>query len=87
MDHAPWLHDAGEHAGRAPGPSPFSEGKASVLNLLLSGMSRKEIAEAARLSIHTVNDYTKVIYRHFGARSRAQLINACARLRDPAERP
>ena len=49
-----------------------------VLELLLEGLADKEIAERLGISRHTVNQYTKVIYRRFGVTSRALLM---ARLR------
>jgi DNA-binding CsgD family transcriptional regulator len=73
-----WLHEAGE-----PGPAAFDIPKLSprcrlILNQLVTGRSRKEIAADLSLSPHTINDYVKAIFRHFRVHSRAQLI---ARLR------
>jgi hypothetical protein len=42
--------------------------------LLLQGMSEKAIASQLQLSIHTVHEYTKVIYNRFGVSSRGELI-------------
>ena len=44
-----------------------------VLNLLLGGKSLKEIAAILGISHHTVNDYSKSLYRHFAVHSRAEL--------------
>lgn len=44
-----------------------------VLELLLEGLADKEIAERLGISRHTVNQYTKQIYRRFGVTSRAVL--------------
>jgi len=49
-----------------------------VLELLVEGLADKEIAERLGISRHTVNQYTKQIYRRFGVTSRAVLT---ARLR------
>jgi transposase len=38
---------------------------------LISGDSRKQIAQKLNLSEHTVSDYLKEIYRNFGVNSRA----------------
>jgi DNA-binding CsgD family transcriptional regulator len=45
-----------------------------VLCCLLEGDSDKQIASRLRLSMHTVNQYTKLIYRHFGVSGRAELL-------------
>lgn len=68
-----WLHEAGE-----PGPAAFEIPKLTprcrvILNHLVTGRSRKEIAADLGISLHTVNDYVKQIFRHFGVHSRAQL--------------
>ena len=38
------------------------------------GTPRKEIAADLGLSLHTVNDHLKQIYRHFGVRSQVELV-------------
>jgi DNA-binding CsgD family transcriptional regulator len=40
---------------------------------MLKGDSRKQIAAALGLSEHTVGDYLKQLYRHFGVSSRGEL--------------
>ncbi len=45
-----------------------------VVNHLVRGQSRKEIAAHLNLSLHTVNGYTKMILSHFGVHSQAELI-------------
>jgi DNA-binding CsgD family transcriptional regulator len=45
-----------------------------TLDLLLAGLADKEIADRLGISPHTVNQYTKSIYRRFGVRSRAALL-------------
>lgn len=46
----------------------------SVLTLLIDGQSIPQIADRLCLSPHTIKDYVKQIYRHFGVASRAGLI-------------
>jgi DNA-binding CsgD family transcriptional regulator len=46
-----------------------------TFQLLLDGCADKEIADIMGISPHTVNQYCKSIYRHFGVRSRASLIS------------
>jgi DNA-binding CsgD family transcriptional regulator len=48
--------------------------QSQTLDLLLAGLGDKEIADRLGISPHTVNHYTKAIYRRFGVRSRATLI-------------
>ncbi|HEX2691696.1 MAG TPA: helix-turn-helix transcriptional regulator [Kofleriaceae bacterium] len=45
-----------------------------TLDLVLDGLSDKEIAGRLRISRFTVNQYTKAIYRHYGVTSRIQLL-------------
>lgn len=45
-----------------------------VLALLHSGDSEKMIAVRLGISTHTVHDYVKLLYRHFGVHSRAELL-------------
>ncbi|MCU0750783.1 MAG: helix-turn-helix domain-containing protein, partial [Akkermansiaceae bacterium] len=44
-----------------------------VLELMLRGFSAKEIAVYLGISRHTVNDYSKALYRHFAVSGRAEL--------------
>lgn len=69
-----WLHAAGwpqEFAAKTP---MLSRQRRLVLNLLLEGHSRKMVAGQLGLSIHTVSDYVKDIYRNFGVQSHAGLM-------------
>ncbi|MET0342673.1 MAG: helix-turn-helix transcriptional regulator [Polyangiales bacterium] len=54
--------------------SGLSPRQRQTLALLLEGRSDKEIAEILAISRHTVNQYTKTLYRRFGVQSRAALI-------------
>ena len=63
------------------GNSPLSQLTArelEVLNLIGDGYSNRDIAKILVISEHTVNDYTKKIYRKLDVHSRhaaAQIIN------------
>lgn len=61
-----------------PGDDPrikaLTSREREVLDLLLQGLSDREIADRLHRSWHTVRDYTKRLYKHFGVRSRAELI-------------
>lgn len=45
-----------------------------VMNCLIQGYGRKEIAGHLDLSVHTVNDYVAQVYSRFGVHSQAELI-------------
>ena len=45
-----------------------------VFEKLAHGVGRKQIAAELGLSEHTVNDYVKAVYRHFGVNSQAALM-------------
>lgn len=45
-----------------------------VFEKLSHGVGRKQIAAELGLSEHTVNDYVKAVYRHFGVNSQAALM-------------
>ncbi|RYD72751.1 MAG: LuxR family transcriptional regulator, partial [Verrucomicrobiaceae bacterium] len=61
---------------------PLPPRQRQTLNLLIHGHSRNEIAHRLRISVHTVGDYIKAIYSHFGVQSRAELMS-----RFPGELP
>lgn len=46
-----------------------------TLQALLDGDSEKEAAKRMGLSPHTVHEYVRDLYRHFGVRSRAELLS------------
>lgn len=51
----------------------LSRRQREVLELLLQGASLKEIAVGLKISRHTVNVYSKALYRHFEVSGRAEL--------------
>ncbi|MFO0759058.1 MAG: LuxR C-terminal-related transcriptional regulator [Byssovorax sp.] len=48
-----------------------------TLRALVQGKSEKQIAADLGLSIHTVHEYVKALYRHFGVQSRGELLARC----------
>jgi DNA-binding CsgD family transcriptional regulator len=48
-----------------------------TLELLLAGDNMKRIAEKLGISVHTVNDYTKVLHSRLGVRTRTELLKKC----------
>ncbi|WP_435020254.1 response regulator transcription factor [Tundrisphaera sp. TA3] len=57
-----------------PSPGELSPRVREVLRFVLEGDSDKQIALRLGLSVLTVNQYTKLIYRHFGTRGRVELL-------------
>jgi DNA-binding CsgD family transcriptional regulator len=53
-----------------------------TLDLIFSGYSEKEMAQTLNVSLHTIHDFSRRLYRHFGVtgRSRLQTNPACRRL-------
>jgi DNA-binding NarL/FixJ family response regulator len=45
-----------------------------ALRGLVRGLGEKQLAAELGLSPHTVHDYVKALYRHFGVQSRAELL-------------
>jgi DNA-binding CsgD family transcriptional regulator len=57
-----------------PSPSDLPPRARQVLGCLLEGDGDKQIASRLKLSQFTVNQYTKLIFRHFGVNSRPELL-------------
>lgn len=57
-----------------PSPADLSPRVREVLRCLLEGDGDKQIAARLGISRHTVNVHTRVIFRHFGVQSRAELL-------------
>ena len=75
----PWLHEQSRPHATATEIPKLPPRCRLILNQLVTGRARKEIAADLELSLHTVNDYIKRIFRHFGVHSQTQLV---ARLRN-----
>ncbi|MGL5018773.1 MAG: helix-turn-helix transcriptional regulator [Luteolibacter sp.] len=74
LSEVPSLHTQGwpdDHGITLP---DLSTRQRVTLGLLVQGYKRDQIADHLKLSLHTVNDYVKVVFKHFGARSQAELI-------------
>ena len=59
--------------GRAPSGGGLTEGERRVAELVAAGRSNKETAAALSVSVHTVEDALKRVYRKLGVRSRTEL--------------
>lgn len=79
LSEVPWLHEQGWPRDRALTVPTLPPRQRTVLNLLIRGLSRKEIASSLDISEHTTNDHVKGVYRHFRVNSQAQLISRFTR--------
>jgi len=75
MSEVVWLHEQGWPWESALLVPELPNRCRMALNLLLEGLSRKQIADEMNLSIHTINDYIKVIYSFYSVHSHAELLN------------
>ncbi len=74
LTEVPWLHhshDPEENGTEGPRLSPR---RRTVLNLILEGGTRKDVAHDLGISVHTLDGYIKDIFRYFGVHSQAELI-------------
>jgi len=75
LAEVPWLHESELDGGGDKVVLPkLSPRRRAVLNLVLEGNSRKEMAAGLGISIHTIDGYVKDIFRHFEVHSQAELI-------------
>ena len=58
----------------------LSERERTVLELMASGLTNPEIAEALHLSKHTVKEHTSGLYRKLGVRNRTEAVQRAQRL-------
>ncbi|MDF1814083.1 MAG: LuxR C-terminal-related transcriptional regulator [Verrucomicrobiales bacterium] len=72
LERLPWLLAALTERGQISRDLPPR--LVYVFKLLVQGLDRKSIAEHLDLSIHTVGDYTKEIYRHYEVHSQTELV-------------
>jgi two-component system response regulator GlrR len=64
-------------AGQATGPgfSRLTPAQRRVYDLLLEGFIEKEVAARLKISVHTVHDHVKAIYRTLSVSTRGELIS------------
>jgi DNA-binding CsgD family transcriptional regulator len=58
-----------------------------TLSLLLEGYSEKQVASELKLATRTVHDYVTMLYEHFQASSRAELLAYFIRRKPQAQQP
>ena len=74
LSEIPSLHEAISPVDLNDGVVGLSPRLRQVLNCMLQGYSRKEIAASLELSIHTVGDYINELYQRFGVHSQIDLV-------------
>ena len=70
-DHETSVHGAGDWPGRGTGLSPR---EAEIMALITRGLSNREIADRAFLSINSVKTYIRSAYRKIGVANRTQAV-------------
>ena len=74
LNEVPLLHEAGmPHASSRTLPQLPPRCRL-IINQLVHGISRKDIAAHLGLGLSTVNGYIKIIFKHFGVHSQSELI-------------
>ncbi len=74
LSEIPWLHEMGWPEDRGATVPDLSPQCWLVHEMMLQGFDRGRIAEHLGLSEHTVGDYVKALYEHFGVGSQAALM-------------
>lgn len=74
LSELPWLHEQGWPTDRGATVPQLSPRLRLVLNLLLDGRKRKEMATSLSLSEYTIAQYQKAVYSHFGVNSHTALL-------------
>lgn len=68
------LYRSEEATGRLSRAAELSPRVRETLDHLLSGLTERQVAGRMELSVHTVHDYVKMLYAHFGVSSRSELL-------------
>lgn len=75
LDEVPWLHMSGWPDDRGAEVPKLYPRQRMVMNLLLDGKDRKQIASLMEITENTVSGYIKDVYRHFGVNSHVELMH------------
>jgi DNA-binding CsgD family transcriptional regulator len=70
-----WMYHAEATMERVTRATELSPRLRQTLVCLLAGDTERQTAERLSLSIHTVHDYVKALYTHFGVSSRSELVS------------
>src|SRR6202000_472533 len=69
-----WIYRAEEAARQVNRAMALAPLLRETLNFLLASDTERQVAMKMDLSVHTVHDYVKSLYQHFGVSSRSELI-------------
>jgi len=75
LEEVSWLHMSGWPEDRGATVPHLSPRQRTVLNLILDGQARKQIAANLEIAENTVAGYAKEVYRHFSVNSQAELMH------------
>jgi DNA-binding CsgD family transcriptional regulator len=70
-----WMYRAEEATHRLTRASALSPRLRQTLDFLLAGETERRVAQKMNISAHTVHDYVKALYIHFGVSSRGELLS------------
>jgi len=74
LSEVSWLHMSGWPEDRGAKVPHLPPKLRMVLNLLIEGMVRKQIANHLEISPHTLSGYVKEVYKHFNVCSQTELM-------------
>ncbi|MEM1296861.1 MAG: LuxR C-terminal-related transcriptional regulator [Verrucomicrobiota bacterium] len=74
LSEVPWLHDIVWTSHLSDSVSSLSKRQRIALSFMIQGKSRKQIASDMEISVHTVNDHVKELYRIFAVQSHVELM-------------
>lgn len=84
MTEVPWLHANGWPQDFGVETPSLPRSRRLVLNLLLEGHGRKQVADKLGLSLHTISGYIKDIFRTFKVHSHAELMRRFSKMEEGA---
>ncbi len=87
LQEVPWLHLAGWPEDRGATVPQLHPRQRIVMNLLLDGLARKQIADHMGISENTVSGYAKDVYLLFGVHSQPELMRKFLTGGTPSLRP
>jgi len=74
LSEVPWLHDEAWPDRKRERTYELPPRLNTVLNLMLQGIGRKQIADKMDISVNTLAGYAKDLYERFGVHSQSELI-------------
>ena len=75
LSEVPWLHDGAWPDAKRERAYELPPRLITLLNLMLLGLPRKQIAEKMGISVNTLSGYVKDIYERFRVHSQSELIS------------